>query len=127
MNVFDAPSLGGPLYGEDLGLACPSCGEHNLHHTDVRVYDRGDDALTVRLTEVLECSVVVREELASVGCPSPRRDGLIIGFWCELCDPSDRLNLLIYQHKGTTYLRWERGERVPEVTEQPGDLGAKVS
>lgn len=49
-------------------------------------------------------------------CPSLRRDGLKIGFWCETCPAEPSLS--IYQHKGQTFIEWTdivvRRESEPE-------------
>lgn len=37
-------------------------------------------------------------------CPSPWRDGLTIGFWCETC--AAKPSLSIYQRKGQTFAEW---------------------
>jgi len=37
--------------------------------------------------------------------PSKRRDGIRIAFECEACGPVQPL--VIYQHKGETFVEWE--------------------
>ena len=91
-------------------LICPICEGDNLHQQAVGVYhnpfdSRREDSRGVLVTPDGEC--VVHTELhAGVLNPSDRRDGIRISFWCEhSCKTPD---LLIIQHKGTTYLGWEK-------------------
>jgi hypothetical protein len=87
-------------------LLCP-CGGANLHHHDVRVYERREDEPTALRTTISQ-----RQIHRDVACPdtgpSGRRDGLVIGFWCEACDRHNTLK--IYQHKGNTFMGWRPGE-----------------
>ena len=84
-------------------LLCPLCGEENLHHQGVRVYERDkEDAERGRVVTVARQVTVSREEMD--GNPSSRRDGLKIVFCCEHCVNSFELRLS--QHKGSTYLSW---------------------
>src|SRR5436190_19132022 len=88
----------------DNALACRYCGEQNLHHDRVIVFDRCEDE--PKLTKVtVECGVMV-ETVHSCGSgnPSSRRHGLAIKFWCEHCDKNSEL--CIAQHKGNTFLSW---------------------
>ena len=36
--------------------------------------------------------------------PSPRRQGMLIEFYCEGCEGA--LRLAVFQHKGSTYMEW---------------------
>jgi hypothetical protein len=94
-------------------LRCPSCGGEYLHHTEVDVFQRTEDALRGQHTHVpdgVDGVVIVRQDLD--GNPSPRRHGLRVELWCELCH--GRSSLCLVQHKGGTYLHWERSlEPVP--------------
>jgi len=61
-------------------LECTACGDSHLHHGEISIDEHGDIA---------------------------------IRFWCEGCPESDdpmrdNLKLLIHQHKGKTYLSWQR-------------------
>jgi hypothetical protein len=98
---------------------CPLCGGFNLHHMDVIVYNRPEDDDVTKVTEVrpLETRSLLADS-KSCGNPSSRRDGLRVTMWCETCesapdaDPDADLrhfSLLIYQHKGTTYVEWDVG------------------
>jgi hypothetical protein len=98
---FEPPTLDGDQ------LLCPHCGSNNLHHSGVSTYDRKEDAEKVRVTHVTDTAVsVANVDEAHSNNPSPRRHGLAIEFWCELC-PSTPV-LAIMQHKGTTYIGWKK-------------------
>ena len=90
-------------------LVCPVCNGENLHQQAVGVYynpfdSRREDSRGVLVTPDGECTVHT-ELLAGVLNPSDRRDGIRISFLCECsCKVPD---LLILQHKGTTYMAWE--------------------
>jgi hypothetical protein len=87
-------------------LTCPHCGQHDLHHDKVTVFSRiGEDGPV--FATIVEGSVgVYRKEGPAVdrACPSSRRDGLAISFWCEHCPTLSELT--IAQHKGTTMMQW---------------------
>jgi hypothetical protein len=85
-------------------MKCPQCGASNLHHEDVRVYSRGEDAPT-RLTVVRGAGGLVTQEESNYN-PSSRRHAVSISFWCENC-PGSNLRLDVIQHKGTTYTEWK--------------------
>lgn len=83
-------------------LICPKCGNMNLHHGAVLVYERaGEDGPVTRYT--LNQATLTVDQNAE-GNPSSRRDGIRIGFTCEECGwvPT----LAIEQHKGSTYISW---------------------
>lgn len=100
-------------------LACPKCGEGYLHQDTVGVYHKRRNA------EQEEQSVIVsnREGVCVTDVPrawslnpSGRRDGIRIGFWCEHeCAVPD---LLIYQTKGNTYIRWDTERKLPPGHEE---------
>jgi hypothetical protein len=86
-------------------LTCPHCGQSNLHHDAVTVFDRrGEDGPTAATT--ITGHSVYREEgqAADLANPSSRRDGLAVSFWCEHCPAISELT--IAQHKGITILGW---------------------
>ena len=90
-------------------LICPICDGEYLHQQAVGVYhnpfdSRREDSQGFLVTPDGECMVHTRLH-AGVLNPSDRRDGMRISFWCESsCKVPD---LLMLQHKGTTYMRWE--------------------
>ncbi len=94
-------------------VCCPSCQEPLLHQNEVEVFDRDEDAregqhvhITNRdapMNESTPTQVTVDTKL--VGNPSIRRQGIAITLWCESCQ--GRSTLLIYQHKGCTYMHWK--------------------
>jgi len=82
------------------------------------MFDRKEDATTLTETKV-ENGVTTSRMVPTAGSgnPSSRRDGLVIRFWCELCDVVDA-ELTVEQHKGCTYLGWRYGvpmEREPNT------------
>lgn len=105
-------------------LLCPKCGGDYLHQGEVQTFFRSEDADQTRVTisgfdhtrtETITNSLTLN--------PSPRRYGLRISFWCELCE-SDKTDeerdytsstigdlsigdLCIYQHKGQTFIEWD--------------------
>jgi hypothetical protein len=85
-------------------LLCPKCGNDFLHHADVIVYDRREDADDTRVTTIGATINVAMVPNARSGNPSSRRDGLAIEFECEGCH--GQFELTIEQHKGQTYLNW---------------------
>lgn len=86
-------------------LICPRCRSEYLHHGELTIYDRGEDAARVTKIEVRNQSAQISKvNNAESGNPSPRRDGLAIEFRCEHCDGS--LELTIAQHKGQSFIAW---------------------
>lgn len=98
--------------GIGFALTCAHCGDTNLHHDEVAVFERReDDSVGLRvmvngvdrqsdLDAVLRPRVSVDASL--FGNPSARRQGVLVGLWCEQC--GNRSSLSIAQHKGETYL-----------------------
>lgn len=85
---------------------CPGCaaGDGYLHQGDVRVQIRDhEDSHGTRVEVASDGAVTVsRIEDGFVG----RRDDLRIRFYCESC--AHEYYLVIWQHKGRTYMCWER-------------------
>ena len=101
-----------PVYlDEDGKLICPNCGDGFLHHETVIVYDRGEDALA-NITHIGEPVIPTPEN------PSPRRHGLRVRCFCE--HHSGKWDLLIFQHKGSTYIEWEEVE--PRVDDDSDEV-----
>lgn len=89
-------------FGETSGLVCPSCGNEFLHQHTVSVFFRdAEDSKTGKFTR---CSGQKIETIGGSENPSPRRDGLLLQFFCETCNADPEL--AIYQHKGSTYFEW---------------------
>jgi hypothetical protein len=94
-------------------LMCPHCLEVYTHTSDVEVYNRyfEDSHYWVHTVS----GSTVKSHLNEGDNPSPRRDGIRIYFTCESChspfetsNPADvppPFELLIYQHKGETYIK----------------------
>jgi hypothetical protein len=85
-------------------LLCPQCGNGNLHHGRVVVYDRTEDAPKIRETVIDKTIAISMVPSSQSRNPSSRRDGLAIEFNCESCDGLSELT--VEQHKGSTYLNW---------------------
>lgn len=88
-------------------LLCPRCGGDYLHHGQVEVFARTEDAAVGLHTTAGAGDTRVDRDLG--GNPSARRHGVTIAFSCELCDEAAQgvLRLTIAQHKGQTFLAWE--------------------
>lgn len=102
-------------HGIGFALKCAHCGETLLHHDEVIVFERREDALdgtrvTVSGVDQADDDTVLRARVtvdsSMFGNPSARRHGVRVGFWCELC--GQRSALSIAQHKGETYLECVR-------------------
>jgi len=94
-------------------LICPICEGDNLHQQAVAFYDHtptGNRGFFI--TPDIE-GVEHNSLHADLFNPSSRRQGMRVSFWCEHCRETP--DLLVVQHKGTTYLGWEEepsGSRV---------------
>ena len=101
-------------------LLCPQCGGNNLHQGAVHVWQRSSEESK---TGAYSCADHARSNVQydadMGGNPSLRRDGMTIEFECENCNgaPPPHENpafaerksyLHIVQHKGTTYLSWNK-------------------
>lgn len=100
------------IYEGRYALVCPLCSDSGgMHHVTVTTYSREEDAAQVLTTIVVPG--VVSSYLASSKestNPSARRDGVRIGFRCEHCTGmgGEPFHLEIAQHKGLTYMVWEK-------------------
>jgi hypothetical protein len=119
MRTFDKELLGEWHRGMGTMLKCPKCDNDYLHHTNVMVFNCGEDAEKAHLTSVLEDGAEAIVTVAKVNNntslnPSPRRHGLLIDFWCETCGGAgpdkepETITLAIFQHKGCTYMNWRQ-------------------
>lgn len=94
---------------QENAISCPVCGEDCLHHTDVKVYNRGNEDnenYDVVLIDSEHGTSLIPVQDEDRPNPSDRRDGVRISFTCEQeCEVPD---LMLYQHKGTTYLEWDK-------------------
>lgn len=95
-----------PLFGEEEdsrpnAMCCPACGEQELHHYRVDVFEPDkEDSKTGLHSSITSKSVATDGNLN--GNPSARRHGLAIHFWCEQCLALSVLSLA--QHKGQSNL-----------------------
>ena len=95
-------------------LKCPKCESTYIHHTSVETYMRCEDSDTGSYvyTDRALNTTTIGGRLPS-GNPSPRRQGMVIGFDCECCG---EMKLSIMQHKGETFIEWQHDAwAVPEV------------
>jgi hypothetical protein len=83
---------------------CPACGGLNLHHEEIKVFCRKEDAAAVTETTVNALRSVTETTDGSLN-PSARRGGVTIRFWCEDCHA--RPVLQIAQHKGSSLVSWD--------------------
>ena len=98
----------------DNALCCPFCGSACLHQSLITVYDRMEGEYTLVTETNIGKTITAMKKSVDCKNSSWRRDGLIIEFWCEGCGPGgsefERLEgnpkLLIYQHKGYTFIEW---------------------
>lgn len=98
--------------GENLNLCCPHCKNVMMHQGSVEIFERLEDQKKGTLVIVNEeKGVTVDTDSDLKNNPSSRRHGLRVYFWCECCgdfdDGKPGSALVIYQHKGTTYVNWE--------------------
>ena len=94
-------------------LQCPSCGTEYTHQYDVQVFARDEDDERERHTHIwgtcnkynsgIHTEEIDNDRTTFGGNPSPRRDGITIGFLCENCE-NNKFFLDIYQHKGQTFM-----------------------
>lgn len=89
-------------YHEGYGaeLQCPGCGNSDLHHVRIEIFDRSEDEPKGLHVFVGAGGVSVDANLQ--GNPSARRHGAIVHFECEHCDTKSKLT--IAQHKGKTFV-----------------------
>jgi hypothetical protein len=97
-------------------LHCPRCGETYLHHASVTSYDRAEDQEVTRITTVRASGAMESRSFPSIAAdnPSGRRNGVAIGFNCEMCDgyfDGATMELTVAQHKGNTFLAWRMLKR----------------
>lgn len=106
------------IYGKAMplsALVCPGCGSSYLHHFAVRIFDRAEDNAECSLS-IFDMDGYAKVSAINdfVGNPSPRRDGILIDFWCEDCTASNggrredevTYTMAIAQHKGETFVGW---------------------
>jgi len=87
--------------GENL-LQCSHCGEVFLHQFRIEVFAREEDESEgCHVTVGREKNVTIDRDISRN--PSPRRSGLKVWFFCEICGHNSVLD--IWQHKGQTYLK----------------------
>jgi hypothetical protein len=89
---------------EDGILICPFCDGTYLHHKEIEIFNRIEDAsIGLHVTVEHDC---VNLDQSMVNNPSLRRTGFLIYFWCETCETEQEPVLSVVQHKGQTFLQW---------------------
>ena len=89
-----------PVTDSDGGLQCAHCGGDYLHHYEVTVFERDEDAEEGLQVAILDGQVTISKDMT--GNPSLRRHGISILLWCEDCGKNTGLE--IAQHKGQTFI-----------------------
>ncbi|PHR55051.1 MAG: hypothetical protein COA47_14500 [Robiginitomaculum sp.] len=85
-------------------LCCPSCGSNNIAHKNIDIFDRKEGRKHEFHVSVSEGVVKVDNDLSQN--PSGNRGGIKIGFECEGC--GEKSLLKITQHKGVTFIKFEK-------------------
>ncbi len=112
--------FGGPLprlEGDENSLCCPQRGFDQLRQAAVEVWNRGEEEEIEGAGIAADGSTVK----ATGRNRSPRRDGVSIAFSCEgrpcdeegNADESTAGELVLFQHKGQTYIEWRQGTACP--------------
>lgn len=100
---------------------CPSCHNAFVHHFQIDVYERDQDAQEGLHIQVLGVDTLPARQPSFTtdnsleGNPSYRRQGITIHFRCERCHSSFVMKLM--QHKGCTLL-----DIGPTSRDSPGDV-----
>jgi len=95
---------------DDYGTVakCPECDGEYLHQSGVEAFFRDSECamtgahVTASTDDDRPPSMSADRSMA--GNPSPRRDGMMIRFWCECCGAV--VGMYVMQHKGQTFIRW---------------------
>lgn len=88
-------------------LHCPTCNESYLHHDWIEIYSRSEDDEVTMVTMIARDQTLVRAVPSKeTNNPSVRRDGMLIGFYCEHCPVDEHFYLGVSQHKGCTFVEW---------------------
>ena len=79
------------------------CGGDGLHQMRISIFSRteDDDAIGMQV----DCYDGSMRHLDPVHNPSPRRQGIRIVYSCEHCAVDH--SLVMFQHKGVEYMKWE--------------------
>ena len=99
---------------ENDTLVCPGCGENNLHHEAVTVFERQKEDGESYALVMFKGAV---SPAGGGGNPSARQNGVVVRFWCESCEATPEL--MLAQHKGATLVGWQPnpGKRDPSSDE----------
>lgn len=105
MKISNAQWQQNSVWGDELH--CPHCGSENLHHVQTFMYCRREDKDGVFVISDPVSGLVSQSKLKKddEGNPSMRRHATVLMFDCEGCH--DNPALIINQHKGISFLKWE--------------------
>ena len=81
-------------------LECVGCGAGWVHQFKIEAFFRDEDSDTGVRVDAAADGASFDENMD--GCPSARRSGLSIWFWCEQCEAVTRMDVV--QHKGETFV-----------------------
>lgn len=83
-------------------VKCRHCNDDVLHHVAVDIHERVcEDAYTISRRAYGGAA-------STTANPSPRRDGVVILFWCESCHGLTEMR--VYQHHGQTVIEMVAGD-----------------
>ena len=80
-------------------ILCQGCGEDNLHAFGFKYFHREEDAKKGIMVSANKGVIVINDSMK--GCPSSRRGGIIVMFYCEHCEYITEI--VIEQHKGNEF------------------------
>lgn len=83
-------------------LQCPKCNDDYLHQRECRAVWRLEDKDGTEYVSNIEGGGTFRRKSPTI---AGRRDVIEIDFECENC--SDTSTMIIMQHKGQTFIKWE--------------------
>jgi hypothetical protein len=109
-TIQDRVILPANTFSSEVELKCPGCGSEYLHHYEVRIWSRKEDAAHTEQITARALPGAAPAALAEItngeGNPSHRRHGIAIRFSCEMCNQISELTLA--QRTGTTLIGWRR-------------------
>lgn len=85
-------------------LLCPACDSEYITYNAVHIFNRKEDAKYGHHVTVYDGEI--HQDGYMTDNPSPRRGGIRLKFYCEMCGGS--FYLVLAQHKGTTQVLWEK-------------------
>lgn len=101
-------------------VICATCGAEEIHQYKTEIFERSEDG-----EKPLHCIIegsdtadgyvmpVIKQDRELTNCPSPRRSGINIYFWCENCDCVTKMS--IYQHKGRSFVEFHKYDDIDYI------------